>query len=214
MYPARPCMHIRSACRGVALHNQENTTMNNLPSRRHNRLTNYDYSSTGYYFITICTNNRQNMFGYIPVGADGCRPEKTINIQLNSFGKIVDEELQKSQAIRKEIIVDQYVIMPNHVHCIIIINQNNRTIVGRQPSAPTSVSRKQSLSSFVQGFKSAVTTRINTLRNTPGEPLWQRSFYDHIIRNKRSLHAIREYIVKNPVNWKQDIDYSPAGRGL
>jgi REP-associated tyrosine transposase len=119
--------------------------------------------------------------------------------------------LKKSPIIRKEIILDQYVVTPNHVHCIIIIENTNRDtdhqiITGRQPSAPTVINRKRSLSSFVQGFKSAVTARINTLRNMPGKPVWQRSFHDHIIRNERSLNAIREYIVRNPINWEQDID--------
>ncbi|MBN2425369.1 MAG: transposase [Calditrichaceae bacterium] len=94
--------------------------------------------------------------------------------------------------------------MPNHVHCIIVISGNNTGagIMGSRPAAPT----KKSLSFFVNGFKSAVTERINTLRNMPGEPVWQRSFHDHIIRNERSLKAIRKYIANNPINWKKDID--------
>lgn len=180
--------------------------MKNLTTRKQIRLPNYDYSKNGYYFITICTKNRKNIFGDIPVGAAGQPPETgrlpddTTNIQLNDFGRIVDEELRKSQIIRDEIILDQYVIMPNHIHCIIGITAGNN--VGGQPAAPT----RGTLSSFVNGFKSAVTTRINTLRNTPGESVWQRSFYDHIIRNERSLNALREYILANPANWEQDID--------
>ena len=135
-------------------------------------------------------------------------------VQLNDFGRIVDEELKKSQIIRDEIILDQYVIMPNHIHCIILIAGCNKAggqptgdqpmggqPAGGQPAAPT-----RTLSSFVNGFKSAVTTRINALRNTSGHPVWQRSFHDHIIRNERSLNAIREYIANNPLNWEQDID--------
>jgi REP element-mobilizing transposase RayT len=174
--------------------------MNNFRTRKQVRLPNYDYSKNGFYFITICTKNRENIFGDISVGAAGWPPAYTTGIQLNDFGKIVYEELKKSQIIRDEIILDQYVIMPNHVHCIIgIVADNN---VGGQPAAPT----KGSLPSFVNGFKSAVTTRINILRNMPGEPVWQRSYYDHIIRNERSLNAIRQYILDNPINWEQDID--------
>ena len=77
--------------------------------------------------------------------------------------------------------------------------------MGLQPSAPTD-NHNRSLSAFVQGFKSAVTARINTLRNMPGKPVWQRSFHDHIIRNERLLHAIREYIANNPIHWEQDMD--------
>lgn len=179
-----------------------------MRTRKPNRLKDFDYSKDGFYFITICSKNRENIFGDVIVGADGCRPAQ---VALNDFGRIVAEELQKSPRIRKEIVLDQYVVMPNHVHCIVVIEQNHRgltgrEIAGRQPSAPTGVHLKRSLSSFVQGFKSAVTTRINTLRHTPGEPVWQRSFHDHIIRNERSLNAIREYIANNPINWERDID--------
>ena len=181
-----------------------------MRSRKQVRLKDFDYSKDGFYFITICSKNRENIFGDIAVavGDDGCRPTQ---IALNDFGRIVDEELKKSQIIRNEIVLDHYVVMPNHVHCIVVIEQNHRgltgrEIAGRQPSAPTGVHHKRSLSSFVQGFKSAVTTRINTLRHTPGEPVWQRSFHDHIIRNERSLNAIREYIANNPKNWERDID--------
>ncbi|MFC1493789.1 transposase [Thermodesulfobacteriota bacterium] len=180
--------------------------MKNLITRKQIRLPNYNYSTNGFYFITICTKNRENIFGDIPVGATGwppdtsLPPDDTTGIQLNDFGRIVDEELKKSKFIRDEIILDQYVIMPNHIHCIISISSDNNA--GGQPATPT----RGTLSSFVNGFKSAVTTRINTLRNMPGEPVWQRSFYDHIIRNKRSLNAIREYIQDNPLNWERDID--------
>ena len=163
-----------------------------MRTRKPNRLKDFDYSKDGFYFITICSKNRENIFGDVIVGADGCRPAQ---VALNDFGRIVDEELQKSPMIRKEIVLDHYVVMPNHVHCIVMIEQNHRgltgrEIAGRQPSAPTDVVRNRSLSSFVQGFKSAVTTRINTIRNMPGEPVWQRSFHDHIIRNEHPYNVI------------------------
>ncbi|MFH1772055.1 MAG: transposase, partial [Candidatus Omnitrophota bacterium] len=127
-----------------------------------------------------------------------------IKIKLNEIGLIVDEELKNTENIRNEIKLDRYIIMPNHLHCIIIINHN---LTGGQPSAPTgNINRKHTLSSFVSGFKSIVTKRVNILLNTPRKPVWQRSFYDHIIRNDRSLNAIREYISNNPVNWQLDID--------
>jgi putative transposase len=277
--------------------------MKNLRTRKQNRLKNYDYSKGGFYFITMCSKNRENIFGHISVGADGRRPvdgrgdgpvdgrgdgpvdgrgdgpvdgrgdgpvdgrgdgpvdergdgpvdgrgdgpvdgrgDGPVDgrgIQLNEFGRIVEEELKKSQRIRKEIMLDQYVIMPNHVHCIIVIEQGDLHNTGRQPSdtgrqpsdtgrqpsdtgrqpsdtgrQPSDTGRqpsahtygKRSLSSFVQGFKSAVTTRINILRNMPGKPVWQRSFHDRIIRNEKALIAIRNYIANNPMNWEQDID--------
>ena len=174
-------------------------TFNN---RKLNRLQEYDYSQPGYYFITLCTKNRQNIFGKY-VGADGCRPNKNNGeIKLNRYGLIVDEELKNSEKIRNEIELDQYVIMPNHLHAIIVIN---RGLSGGRPSAPTgNIYQKQTLSSFVAGFKSVVTKRVNILRNTPGQPVWQRSFYDHVIRNERSLQSIREYIINNPSTWDHD----------
>jgi REP-associated tyrosine transposase len=102
--------------------------MQNCRTRKQIRLRNYDYSTNGFYFITVCAKNRGCIFGDIPVGADGCPPADTIDVQLNDFGIIVDEELKKSPIIRKEIILDQYVVMPNHVHCIIIIENKDRDI--------------------------------------------------------------------------------------
>ncbi|MCP4652551.1 MAG: transposase [Candidatus Omnitrophica bacterium] len=93
--------------------------------------------------------------------------------------------------------------MPNHIYAIAIIKNN--IIKGRQPSAPTDkINQKQLLSSFVAGFKSVAAKRINTLRNTPGNPIWQRNYYDHIIRDDKSLQKIREYITGNPVMWDTD----------
>ena len=177
-----------------------------LMIRKQIRLKNFDYSEDGWYYVTICSNNRKNIFGKIinnnPVGADGCRPDNNIQIQLNEFGLIIDDELKKSEYIRNEINLDHYVSMPNHLHAIIVIQHNlmdkqiitgGRIIPGGQPSAPTgNIKYKQTLSSFVAGFKSALTKRINILRNTPGEPIWQRSFYDYVIRNDKSLNKIKE----------------------
>ncbi|UCB57618.1 MAG: transposase [Candidatus Omnitrophota bacterium] len=173
--------------------------MKEYKTRKQIRLKEYDYSLNGYYFITMCSYNRENIFGEIPVGADGCRPDNNTKIILNEYGLIVEEELKNTENIRQEIKLDRYAIMPNHVHCIIIIQ---RQLSGGQPAAPTG----QTLSSFVSGFKSVATKRINILRDTSAKPVWQRSFYDHIIRNDRSLNAIREYISNNPFNWEQDID--------
>ena len=189
--------------------------MSKINKRRNsNRIPQHDYSLNGYYFITVCSFNRLNIFGEIInnnkiVGADGCRPENnTIKIQLNEFGAIVEQELKNTENIRHEIKLDEYVIMPNHIHCIIIIQRNitdDEIVTGGQPAAPTDiVNCKQTLSSFVAGFKSIVTKRINILRNTPKCSVWQRSFYDHIVRNDKSLCLIRKYIRDNPLTWKDD----------
>ncbi|MFH1771576.1 MAG: transposase [Candidatus Omnitrophota bacterium] len=181
--------------------------MPELIKRKPIRLKNHDYSLNGYYFITICSKDRQNVFGEIindkkSVGANGCWPDNNVKIKLNPFGLIVDEELKNTGNIRNEIKLDRYIIMPNHLHCIIIIQRN---LTGGRPSAPTyNINQKHTLSSFVSGFKSIVTKRINILRNTPRKPVWQRYFYDHIIRNDKSLGQIRQYIINNPSTWAED----------
>jgi REP element-mobilizing transposase RayT len=105
-----------------------------MKTRKQIRLKDYDYSKDGFYFITICSKNRENIFGDVIVGADGCRPVscRPAKVALNDFGRIVDEELEKSLMIRKEIVLDQYVVIPNHVHCIIVIEQNHIDLRGRQ----------------------------------------------------------------------------------
>ena len=153
--------------------------------RRSIRLKEYDYSKAGAYFVTICTWDKKCILGEI----DG---EK---MKLDVYGKIVFEEWHRSSEIRKEIGMDAFVIMPNHIHGIVIIHDT--TIERMKP---------KSISSFIAGFKSAVTKRINQIRNTPGFPVWQRNYYEHVIRNEKELNAIREYIAYNPLRWNEDTE--------
>ncbi|MGF1457858.1 MAG: transposase [Leptolyngbyaceae cyanobacterium] len=167
--------------------------------RRSIRLQGYDYSSTGVYFITLCTFQRQCLFGKIIDGT----------IQLNTFGQIVAEEWRQSSSIRQEIEFGQWVIMPNHLHGIVLINpvgaHNRVGAHGRAPLRMGIAHRKpRSLSSFIAGFKSATTKRINAARNSPRTPVWQRNYYDHIIRNEASLQRIQQYIQNNPATWQDD----------
>ena len=169
--------------------------------RRSIRLKGYDYSSTGAYFITLCTFQRQCLFGQIIDGV----------MQLNDLGTIVAEEWRQSSTIRQEVDFDQWVIMPNHLHGIVLINATDpvgANRVGAHRRAPLQMGvahrKPRSLSSFVAGFKSATTKRLNTLRNTAGTPVWQRNYYEHIIRNEASLHQIRQYIQSNPATWQDD----------
>ncbi|MFN6036730.1 MAG: transposase [Dolichospermum sp.] len=146
-------------------------------------------------------------------------------IILNNFGQLIKEEWLKSAEIRKEIEFDDFVIMPNHFHGIVIINQeinsdfmkndvdfqdNNVGANGRSPlqqiqsSRPKISMKPKSISSLIAGFKSATTKKINIIRNTPQNPVWQRNYYDHIIRNDESLARIREYVQNNPLSWEND----------
>ncbi len=163
--------------------------------RKSIRLQNYDYSQNGYYFITICTKDKKCLFGKI-------ENEKMI---LNELGKIAYKELQKTEEIRKNVKLDKFVIMPNHIHAIIVIDKP----VGAYGNTPLQCKTKfkspsNNLGAIVRGYKSAVTKQINEYRKTPKLPVWQRNYYEHIIRNEKSLNQIQEYIICNPITWKKD----------
>ncbi len=161
--------------------------------RRSIRLPGYDYAQLGAYFITICTNRRRCLFGEI---ADS-------EMRLNAIGRIVEEEWFRSAEIRREIILDVFVLMPNHMHGIIHIEYTTDVgATGRSPLQPGPA--RHSLASFVAGFKAGTTTRINALRGTPRQPVWQRNYYEHVVRTERDLDSIRDYIGNNPANWPTD----------
>jgi REP element-mobilizing transposase RayT len=125
---------------------------------------------------------------------------------LNPYGEIVEEEWLRSAQIRKEIELDQFVVMPNHFHGILMIKENRMQTVGatgRSPLQPRGPAKK-SLCSWGAGFKSSVTKRINEVRTTPGSPVWQRNYYEHVIRKEIDLEEIREYIENNRAKWLED----------
>jgi putative transposase len=181
--------------------------------RRSIRLRGYDYSLPGAYFITICIHHKQCLLGEIVEG----------QMHRNTYGEIVQEEWFRSATIRKEIQLDAWMVMPNHVHGIVKI-----TPVGAHGHAPHDDSpqpfvtpgvgahghvtqygappqrRQRSLATFVGGFKSAVKVRINYMRGTPGLPVWQSNYYEHVVRDEDELDKIREYILTNPVRWRDD----------
>jgi REP element-mobilizing transposase RayT len=166
--------------------------------RRSVRLKDYDYSQAGAYFITICTKNRECLFGSIVNG----------EMLLSEWGMIVKNEWLRTSIIRPNIVVDEFVLMPNHLHGIlVIVDTDCRGTLQRAPTVeqfgkPTS----NSIPTIIRLFKSTTTKQINELRKTPGEPLWQRNYYEHIIRNGRELERIREYVINNPLKWSLDIE--------
>ncbi len=166
--------------------------------RRSIRLKGYDYSQAGFYFVTICCYQRQCLFGDIVDGV----------MQLNQYGEIVEKEWTRSPLIRQEIELDKYVVMPNNFHAIVIINPVGANVHSplRQPSyfSEHPSMKPKSLSSLIAGFKSVVTKKINLIRKSPGTPIWQRNYYEHIIRSEESLNKIREYVVNNPLLWERD----------
>jgi REP element-mobilizing transposase RayT len=195
------------------------------------RLNNFDYSNNGYYFVTICAHYRNNVFGEI-VGARRDAPlinknksplinennnplkinkdnifgnesnDNLPKIKLNQNGKIINE-IWKTLPNHHNVILDEFCIMPNHIHFILIIknnlNENNNGALennnkGASRRAPTQLG-------FVIGmFKTETTKQINKLNQTPGIQLWQRNYYEHIIRNEKEYLRIKEYIRGNPKN--------------
>ena len=168
------------------------TNRTEAPRRRSIRLQNYDYSLTGAYFITMLTQDRKCLFGDI---VDG-------EICLNDWGQTAQDEWEKSAQIRKEIELDAFVVMPNHIHGVIVITDGTGRATGRSPlqSGPS----RRSLSTLVGGFKAVVTKRINGARDIPGTAVWQRNYFEHVIRNEDSLSRIRRYILDNPARWEFD----------
>ncbi len=166
--------------------------------RRSIRLKGYDYSQPGAYFITICTHQRECLFGDI---VDG-------KMILNENGRIVSAEWIKTAEIRNEIELDQWVVMPNHFHGIMVINGMGNDIGrGNRLVAPTNGPQPRSIGAVMAGFKSSVTKQINEMCRTPGEKVWQRNYWEHIIRNDVEFKRIQQYIQNNPQKWDSDKMY-------
>ena len=174
-----------------------------MNTNRHSiRLKKYDYSQNGFYFVTICTQNRENMFGKI-VGARRDAPTSIVgdtptHIELNQYGKII-AEVGKSLPDHHPIELDAFQIMPNHIHCImhIVSHTSCNTVMGASRRAPT-------LGWIIGIFKTQCTARINAVRNTPGWRIFQRNYYEHIIRNEEEYRKTIEYIQNNPNRWDED----------
>ncbi|MEP1307584.1 MAG: transposase [Balneola sp.] len=179
-----------------------------LPNRQSMRLQGYDYSRPGFYFITICVQNMKHIFGDV---IDG-------KMHLNELGKIARDYWNTIDNRYPNTRVDAFIIMPNHVHGIIeIINPN--PMVGAIHESPLPLGndieiihknrRKMLTPKIVGWYKMNTAKQINQTRQTPGTKIWQRNYYDHIIRNEKSLYRIREYIKQNPENWNKDRFWGP-----
>lgn len=158
-----------------------------LPKRKPNRLLDYDYSTPGAYFITICTQNRKCIF-WENVGASIARPQKPA---LSWCGRIVDATIRSIPAHYPAITVDHYAVMPNHIHLLLQIN----TDLDGQPMVTPTISR------VVQQFKGTVTKQV-------GYSVWQKLFHDHVIRGEKDYLKIWEYIDNNPAKWTEDCFYT------
>jgi len=159
--------------------------MKELPQRKRNRLFGYDYSQNGAYFITICIKDKHEILGKI-IGPNSVRPYDDPPILVPSdLGLLVIKETENLATIYPHVTLDCYVVMPNHVHLMIVIDTDDRT-----EFAPT-------VSRMIKQWKGVISKQI-------GFSPWQKSFHDHIIRNTEDYSRISEYIRNNPALWDQD----------
>jgi len=190
------------------------------PERHHRRsirLKGYDYTQPGAYFVTIVTQNRACLFGEVVEGQ--MRLNEAVHLAQRCWTDIPNHF--------PHVQLDAFIIMPNPVHGILVIAHHAAPDdVGARhavPQPPRTASHTPTVEQFgkpvhgsiptiVRSFKSATTRHINILRGTPGAPVWQPNYYEHIIRDERSLNRIREYIVTNPLRWHLDHE-NPARTG-
>ena len=142
-----------------------------MPVRKKIRLNEYDYSQENMYFITICIKNREEILGKIIEN----------NINLTNEGKIVNQNINKLEEIYKNIIIDEYILMPNHIHILLTINYKNGITISK----------------IIKHLKANISREIKY-------SIWQKSFYEHIIRNEKEYLKIKEYIQNNVINWRTD----------
>ena len=186
--------------------------------RRSIRLRGWDYRNPGWYFVTLVVQNRECLFGRVLNG----------KMVLNEYGKICNQCWLDIPEHFENVTLDEYQIMPNHMHGIIVIQPNGNDVGARhavplphavplqseQPIREFGKPIPKSLSTIIGSFRSAVTNRINKYRQTPGAKLWQRNYgechafrhWEHIIRDENELNRIRRYIKNNPLKWTDD-DY-------
>jgi len=169
--------------------------------RRSVRLQGYDYSQEGGYYITVCAKNRECLFGEICNGGRGAK-----YCAHTDGGKIAEQCWREIPEHYPFIVLDKFIIMPNHIHGMLFI-QNNDNPVGVQNFEPLPINRFQkiipgSIGAIIRGYKIGVTKWFRA--NTNIFAVWQRNYYEHIIRDEDNLNRVREYIINNPYNWKND----------
>ena len=188
--------------------------MDKFPQRKNIRLKDYDYSQCGYYFITICTQNRENILCSAPVGSDVLDDPINTIFEPTPIGSKIIDCWNNICLLYKNIDTDEFCLMPNHIHGIIIIGNKaeNESIKTEKKYGFENEQGNNSLQSIIRGFKSITTRHYNKLVNdSMKNTLWQKSYYEHIIRNEAELHKTREYIVNNQLKWSQDKYYMKMG---
>jgi REP element-mobilizing transposase RayT len=158
--------------------------------RKSIRLAGWDYSQAGAYFVTVVTWQRDCLFGDV-VGGE---------MQLNDFGEIAVQTWRWLETQYPYVELGAWVVMPNHSHAIVIIHDDDRR--GGSRTAPTTDTKRKPLGRLIGAFKTVSTKHINLLRQTEGQTVWQRNYYEHVIRNDREMGNIWRYIESNPVMWE------------
>ncbi len=198
----------------------------NKHHRRSIRLKGYDYSAPGAYFITICAYEKQSFFGEIVDAGE----KLSAVVRLSHTGRIVEEEWMNTEKIRNEIRIDDFVIMPNHIHGIVwitgqMVNQDGGEFYrgecyspvraigdgfssgerhGGQSITRSFVSPSKTIGAMVRGFKSATARRLRDVSGNPEMKVWHRNYWDHVIRDDADMARIREYVHNNPARWELD----------
>lgn len=152
----------------------------------------WDYDTPGYYFVTVCTQGRKNLFG--DMKRAGLEPAPT-----NAFGRTVAETWLELPTHISGIVADKYVVMPNHFHGIVRL-EDGGVGAGSKPA-------RIPVTEIMRQFKTFSARRINQMRGTPGTPIWQRSYYDHVIRDEQDYLRVAQYIDTNPSKWREDEYY-------
>jgi len=162
-------------------------------NRRSIRIPDFDYAGSGAYFVTICTRGGRCVLGEVP----GER------VELGRIGRIVQRQIERTMQLRENVTLDEYCIMPNHVHAILWLDSR-----GTARRAPTAERFGRpvagSLSTIVRALKSAVTREVNQTIQRPGRRFWQRGYYEHVIRTQGDLFRHRKYVLENPLKWHFD----------
>ena len=168
--------------------------------RRSIRLPGFDYSQPGAYFITVCTRNRACILGDVTEG----------KLRLSAAGRLVQAVWEELPQHYTHVHLDAWTVMPNHVHGIAILESDSVDHVGAGlKPAPTT---RHGLPEIVRAFKTFSARRINAVQETIGTALWQRNYYEHVIRDEGALNRIRQYITDNPARWHEDPENPDAVR--
>jgi REP element-mobilizing transposase RayT len=176
--------------------------------RKSLRLSYYDYSQSGAYFVTFCASQHRQLFGEVQNG----------EMQLNAVGRVAAAQWKHLEYRFPEIELGEWIIMPNHIHGILIITGKGEASQQKSSALPTrsvndasplrlTGTRPGSIGAIIQNYKSVVSRKIAKQDGEPRGSIWQRNYYEHIIRNDRELQAITDYILTNPQNWEKDTEY-------